>query len=182
MISVRRKCVLGGSTATEGLAGLCRRTVAPNSARPRAMEHRYDSRNSSSYHGDSLKESETWISTVKKETHTKIMEQNQMFGGMAVEWDDDNSWTPFITEVANLLYLEGKSQKVIVHTAAGLVRYGVTNKEKLVSAAGTPPDGELFNRKLEAKGVPAAMCDKLFKKYILNIATVEETGRLPLFC
>jgi hypothetical protein len=44
--------------------------------------------------------------------------------------------------------------------------YGATTQEKLQGVAGQPPDDEKFMRKLAAKGVPDAICDMLFGKYV----------------
>ena len=179
--------LLQSPSTTEGFVGVHRGAVTPTLAavahRTGATEHPRGGTKSSvwlassnSNNDNSLDETDPWMSNVKNEARTKMIELNRVTGG--VEWED-NSWTPFITEVAELLRLEGKSQKIIVNTLVGLLRYGVTNEEELVGTAGTPPTQKEFRETLRAEGVPAAICDKLFQAYVSSVVTAKETGTLP---
>ena len=179
--------LLHSSSTTEGFVGVRRGAVTPT----QPVEHRTGATGnhccvtksslwlatSSSINSNLGNETEQWLSMLKDETRTQMNDPDQVFGGKPFKWND-KSWTPFISEVAVYLRLESETQEDIVDTMAGLLRYRVKNQEKLVVAAGTPPDGELFNRKLRVEGVPSAMCDKLFENYVAN---TKETGMLALF-
>ena len=132
-----------------------------------------------SIHDNRVLEKEQWISNVKKKTRTKMNDPDQGIRGKPVKWND-NSWTPFINEVAEYLCIESETQEDVVHTLAGLLRYGVTNQAELVVAAGTPPTQKEFRDAMRAEGVEAAICDKLFLNYVSSVVTTIETGTLPL--
>ena len=79
------------------------------------------------------------------------------------EWDDDD-WTPFLTEVVLWLRDEkDEKKKHVVAAAVGLLVYGATTEEKLQAVA---DNKEEFARRLSAEGVPKALCDLLFDKYV----------------
>ncbi len=81
---------------------------------------------------------------------------------------DDGDWSVFVVDVVSFLLGKHKKQSFVVATAVGLIVYGVTTEEDLQGVAGQPPDDEKFKRQLttDKYGVPAAICDMLFAKYV----------------
>ena len=78
------------------------------------------------------------------------------------------SWEPSdwsdVEDVVSFLLNEGEKRYKVVAAAAGLIVYGATTQEKL-QGVGQGAYAE-FTRKLAAKGVPDAICDMLFAKYV----------------
>ena len=88
---------------------------------------------------------------------------------------DDGDWSVFVEDVVSLLLKQGETHPQVVAATAGLIVYGATTQEKLQGVAGQPPDDEKFKRQLADKyGVPAAICDMLFGKYV---ASKSDRGR-----
>ena len=118
----------------------------------------------------SLNESEKWNHDVKERTRRKIEKQNLANGGVQVEWDDDNTWTPFIVEVAEFLKSSDYSKRVIVPMLASLITYGVKTQDTLKGAAGIPPTKETFRQTLKAKGVGDWVFPVLFHRFVVSTA------------
>ena len=70
-------------------------------------------------------------------------------------------WTEFVEEVACFLRDdELLDDDDVVDAVLGLIKYGVRAKLNLQQIHGNFRDG------LEAEGVQAAICDKLYEKYV----------------
>ena len=122
-------------------------------------------------HGENEPEEAAWINSVQNKVRERMVYLNSVLGGVPQMWQDD-SWTPFIAEVAEFLRDAKVPDTLIAYTIAGLVRYYIGDHQQLVDVAGTLqkfPDSEGFNRKLREEGVPAATCDLLFKKYVMQV-------------
>ena len=83
---------------------------------------------------------------------------------MKVEWGEAKGfyWTPLLEDIGNLL-IERKKERFLVASLQGLIAYGVGEEEDLQNIS---DNDEKFARKLSAKGVPDAICDLLFEKYV----------------
>ena len=91
---------------------------------------------------------------------------------------DDGDWSVFVVDVVSFLLGKHKKQSFVVAAAVGLIVYGVNTEEELQGVAGQPPDDEKFKRQLADKyGVPAAICDMLFAKYV---ARSEGQPKMPM--
>ena len=99
------------------------------------------------------------------------------------KWKDDK-WEGFVHDAVEWLLGKNEDPDDVAEAAAGLIVYGATTEEKLQSVAGQPPDDEKFTRKLSAKGVPDAICDLLFGKYVDKSAgrpSSDDFGLVELF-
>jgi len=97
-----------------------------------------------------------WLTMIKERVQAKVGRD---------EWYND-SWSEFVKAVVWWLHDIGRLDGHVVGAAVGLIKYGIEKKEDLVSVAGTPPDADRFNNRLEPKGVLPAICDALFHKYV----------------
>ena len=88
---------------------------------------------------------------------------------------DDGDWSVFVVDVVSFLLGKHKKQSFVVAAAVGLIVYGVTTEEELQSVAGQPPDQKNFRDTLAEEGVPKAICDMLFAKYVAP-AQARHTG------
>ena len=79
---------------------------------------------------------------------------------------DVGDWCVFVEDVLSFLLKQGETHPKVVAAAAGLIVYGATALGKLQGVAGQPPDDEKFKRQLAEEGVPKAICDMLFAKYV----------------
>jgi hypothetical protein len=78
----------------------------------------------------------------------------------------DSMWSDLIKDVVSFLVDEkSEDRDNVVEAAVGLIVYGATTQEKL---KGVADNKEEFKRQLTADkyGVPAAICDMLFGKYV----------------
>ena len=103
---------------------------------------------------------DVWLAQIEQRVRAKVEDErmgNERFEG---------NWSEFVKNVAWWLHNE-KSVDIedTIDAAAGLIKYRIKKEEDLVEVAGSPPNNEAFNRKLEAKGVPPIVCDMLFNKY-----------------
>ncbi len=80
---------------------------------------------------------------------------------------DPSDWSD-VEDVVSFLLNEGEKRSKVAAAAVGLIVYGATTKDKLQGVAGQPPDQKNFRDTLTADkyGVPAAICDMLFGKYV----------------
>jgi hypothetical protein len=77
---------------------------------------------------------------------------------------DDGDWSVFVEDVVSFLLHNRENHRDVVAAAVGLIMYRATTLEKL-QGVGQGAYAE-FTRKLAAKGVPDAICDMLFGKYV----------------
>lgn len=78
----------------------------------------------------------------------------------------DSKWEGFVQEVVQwLIHDKNKDPDDVADAAVGLILYGVTNEEEL-QIVSVNKDQREFTEKLTAKGVPDAICDLLFDKYV----------------
>jgi len=89
------------------------------------------------------------------------------------KWRDDK-WKGFVHAVALWLLNNKEHRDDVVDAAAGLIVYGATTEEKLKSVG--QGDYDKFTLKLAAKGVPDAICDLLFEKYVDKSAGKKRAG------
>jgi len=78
-------------------------------------------------------------------------------------------WTPLLDEIGVLLGNK-RTQHLLVTSRKGLIAYGVGEEEDCRNIS---DDDEKFATKSSAEGVPDAICDLLFQKYVIE-ATVTE--------
>jgi hypothetical protein len=79
---------------------------------------------------------------------------------------DPSDWSDFVVDVVSFLLRRHKKQSFVVAAAVGLILFGVTTEEELQGVAGQPPDQKIFRDTLAEEGVPKAICDMLFGKYV----------------
>jgi len=92
------------------------------------------------------------------------MAANTLESTVKAEWGEAKGfyWTPLLEDIGNLL-TEKKKERFLFASLKGLIAYGVGEEEDLQNIS---DDDEKFARKLSAKGVPDAICDLLFEKYV----------------
>lgn len=79
-------------------------------------------------------------------------------------------WSEFLKKVVWWLRNEeSRDDEDAIAAAVGLVTYRIKNEDDLKRVAGQPPDGVVFNQKLKEEGIPAAICDILFNKYLRGL-------------
>jgi hypothetical protein len=78
---------------------------------------------------------------------------------------DDGDWSVFVEDVVSFLLHNRENHRDVVAAAVGLIMYRATTQEKLQRVA---DNKEEFKRQLtvDKYGVPAAICDLLFAKYV----------------
>ena len=94
----------------------------------------------------------TRIHSIKEEVQNEVGD----------DWSDD-VWTDFVIEIVNLLHEKGKSNAMIVATAAGLMSYGIEDRQHLINVGDSKKE---LREALTPQGVPAAICDLLFNEYV----------------
>jgi len=71
-----------------------------------------------------------------------------------------------------------KPEKSVVKAVLGLLKYEIQTQEELKNVSGTrPSDKKEFRDTLTAKGVPDAICDLLFKEYVVEDVEENSTGK-----
>ena len=98
-----------------------------------------------------------YLEKVKESVRTTLLEKNKILL--------EKEWSVFVREVVIILREKGEEDYVVA-TATGLIVYGATTEEKLKNIA--PDNKKEFRDTLTAKGVPDAICDLLFEKYVAN--------------
>jgi len=97
-----------------------------------------------------------WLAQIEKSVEAKAGDQ----------WRKGR-WSEYVKDVVWWLHNEKeRDDEDTVDAAVGLIKYGIKKKEDLVGVAGTLPDADRFNNRLEPKGVLPAICDILFNKYV----------------
>ena len=82
------------------------------------------------------------------------------------EWGEAKGfyWTPLLEEVGNYLLKEkGEDEEDVIDALCGLIKYKVKKLEHLQNISDSKKE---FRDALTAKGVPDAICDLLFEKYV----------------
>eukprot|EP00514_Thraustochytrium_sp_LLF1b_P009160 CAMPEP_0184558910 /NCGR_PEP_ID=MMETSP0199_2-20130426/46158_1 /TAXON_ID=1112570 /ORGANISM="Thraustochytrium sp., Strain LLF1b" /LENGTH=110 /DNA_ID=CAMNT_0026956185 /DNA_START=1172 /DNA_END=1501 /DNA_ORIENTATION=+ len=100
---------------------------------------------------------------------------NKVWDAVAKCFGDDlgpDDRTRFLDDVVeHVLFHKGMSTRITKEAAIGLIRYGAVTEESL-KAIGRG-DYDNFCEKLTAKGVPDAICDLLFEKYVAPAQSTE---------
>ena len=99
---------------------------------------------------------------------------------MQVEWGDTKGlyWNSFIEEVGKYLIAEKEEEEVdVIDALCGLIKYRVKKLDHLQNVG--RGDYELFKKGLSLKGVPDAICDLLFEKYVVEATVMEAVGKYP---
>lgn len=82
---------------------------------------------------------------------------------LGTKWKD-KKWTSFIVEVGEWLLGEGEDEDDVAETLVGLINYGAVTEKKLQNV-GLGDYGQ-FKKELRPEGIPGAICDSLFTKYV----------------
>lgn len=97
-----------------------------------------------------------WLSQIENSVQKKLKEDEH-------QWKSER-WSQFVKEVVWWLHDEKREQDdVTIDTAAGLIKYGITNQEKLINVADTKKE---FRDALKSEGILPAICDSLYSKYV----------------
>jgi len=92
------------------------------------------------------------------------MTTNTLESTVKAEWGEAKGfyWTPLLKDIGNLL-TEKKKERFLFASLKGLIAYGVGEEEDLQNISDNKKE---FAERLSAKGVPDAICDLLFEKYV----------------
>jgi len=104
---------------------------------------------------------ENLLASVRADTEARLKEEG-------FRWKDSR-WTQFIEEVATwLLEDKGRDPDDVTDTTMGLISYRAFTQDDLKAIADTKKE---FRDTLTAEGVPKAICDALFDKYVAPAQT-----------
>ena len=94
------------------------------------------------------------------------------------EWGEAKGfyWTPLLEDIGNRL-TEKKKERFLFASLKGLIAYGVGEEEDLQNISDNKKE---FAERLAAEGIPKAICDLLFEKYVAT--KKRTTSRRPTPC
>jgi len=88
----------------------------------------------------------------------------------------DEAWSDFVQELVwQLKNSKKKRDSNIIKSTVGLIHSDAISKEDLQNIG--RGDYESFKKDLSAKGVPDAICDLLFEKYVVVATAMEAIGK-----